>query len=205
MHYERGYAYPLLIWLHSQGGSELEIRQVLPEISLRNYVGIAPRGTELADSDAASVAGWNQTIDVISEAERCVKDCVDIAAAKFNIARNRIFLAGIGTGGTMALRVAFRHANDFAGVISIGGHLPTGEGPLREIDRIRQLPILLLAAQQGDNYSEARMCRDLRLLHSIGGNVDLRQYLCRDELTVGMLTDVNQWMMQLVCSSTSAS
>ena len=45
LHYERNYAYPLLIWLHGKGGNEHHLRQVMPKISMRNYAAVAPRGT----------------------------------------------------------------------------------------------------------------------------------------------------------------
>ena len=43
-HYERNYAYPLVVWLHGSGGSETELRQVMELISLRNYASVAVRG-----------------------------------------------------------------------------------------------------------------------------------------------------------------
>src|SRR6185503_16233240 len=44
IHYEERYAYPLLVWLHGDAGSEQELRQIMPLVSMRNYVAIAPRG-----------------------------------------------------------------------------------------------------------------------------------------------------------------
>src|SRR3954449_13229207 len=45
IHYEKRYAYPLLVWLHGDAGSERELRQVIPQVSMRNYVAVAPRGS----------------------------------------------------------------------------------------------------------------------------------------------------------------
>src|SRR5262249_14671671 len=44
-HYERNYAYPLLVWLHDAGGDERELKKIMPLVSLRNYVSLAVRGT----------------------------------------------------------------------------------------------------------------------------------------------------------------
>src|SRR3954470_13867118 len=44
IHYEKRYAYPLLVWLHGDAGSERELRQIMPLVSMRNYVAVAPRG-----------------------------------------------------------------------------------------------------------------------------------------------------------------
>src|ERR1700676_406196 len=45
LHYEANYAYPLLVWLHGPGDSEGQLKRIMPQISLRNYVAVAPRGT----------------------------------------------------------------------------------------------------------------------------------------------------------------
>lgn len=45
MRYEPGYAYPLVIWLHGALGDERQLRQVMPKISMQNFVAVAPRGT----------------------------------------------------------------------------------------------------------------------------------------------------------------
>src|SRR5580698_11026646 len=47
--YEPNYAYPLVVWLHDAGRSERDIVDVLPHISMRNYLGLALRGTNPAD------------------------------------------------------------------------------------------------------------------------------------------------------------
>ena len=41
MHYEPNYAYPLLVWLHGYASNEHELRQVMPQVSMRNYVAVA--------------------------------------------------------------------------------------------------------------------------------------------------------------------
>ena len=42
LHYEPNYAYPLLVWLHGAGDCHRQLKQVMPHISMRNYVGVAP-------------------------------------------------------------------------------------------------------------------------------------------------------------------
>jgi phospholipase/carboxylesterase len=144
-HYEPGYAYPLLVWLHGPGDDERQLQRIMPLISLRNYVGVAPRGilcdrTALAnrgaDRHAAdnpiaachSLGGngldWPTDDDAQHAAEQPIFDSIDSALRRFNIHARRIFLGGFDTGGTMALRVAMKHPYKFAGVLSIGGALP---------------------------------------------------------------------------------
>ncbi len=48
IHYESNYAYPLIVWLHGPHDDERQLKRIMPFVSLRNYVGVSPRGTEAA-------------------------------------------------------------------------------------------------------------------------------------------------------------
>src|SRR5437016_9189131 len=45
LHYERNYAYPLIVWLHGPRDNERQVAQVMPLVSMRNYIAVGPRGT----------------------------------------------------------------------------------------------------------------------------------------------------------------
>ena len=64
IHYEERYAYPLLVWLHGDAGSEQELREIMPLVSMRNYVAIAPRGSR-PDKRIRGRFDWNQSTDSI--------------------------------------------------------------------------------------------------------------------------------------------
>ena len=198
IHYEPGYAYPLVIWLHGPLGDERQIRRVLPQISLRNYVAIAPRGTSAVRAQRNGYA-WQQTDDAVELAESRILDCLEIAQRRFHVHPRRVFLAGFGCGGTMALRTAWNHPHRFAGVASFGGAMPLRNRPLRNVNALRQLPCFIASGRTSRDYPEADVCRDLRLLHAAGCTVALRQYPCGDDLTTTMLSDLNRWIMEMVC------
>lgn len=206
IHYEESYAYPLVIWLHGNAGNEQELRRVVPRISMRNYVAIAPRGTDAARPGSPqadrrqSAFAWQQSDEGIEEAEARVFDCVSIATGRFNVHPQRIFLVGVGCGGTMAVRLAWSHPERFAGAASFGGALPEHNRPLRHVNALRRMPCFLATGRTSAAYPEPEVCRDLRLLHSAGCTVALRQYPCGDELTTAMLADLNRWMMEIVCN-----
>jgi hypothetical protein len=42
------------------------------------------------------------------------------------------------------------------------------------------------------------VCEDLRLLHTAGLSVTLRQYPCGHELAPQMLADANRWIMEQI-------
>jgi phospholipase/carboxylesterase len=198
IHYEPGYAYPLIVWLHSTASSERELRHVMPLLSMRNYVAIAPRAMSLS-SRHRNKYSWRQTGDDIEAAETRVAECIAAASRRYNIHPSKIFLAGCGGGGTMALRLAWNDPGRFAGVVAINGALPTRWQPLRRVNEARQVPCLLAASRDNRAYPAEQMCSDLRLLHSAGCTVALRQYPGADDLTSNMLSDMNRWLMELVC------
>jgi len=199
IHYEDGYSYPLVVWLHDSDSNEQELRQVMPLISMRNYVAIAPRGT-CADTSKRGRFGWRQSGDAIEAAQSRISDCITIAEERFNIHPQRIFLVGRGTGGTMALRAAWTDPDRFAGVVAINGPLPSRLSPLRRVNEVRRVPCLLATSRDSQAYPSDRVCQDLRLLHVAGCTVALRQYPGGDDLTSNMLSDLDRWLMELVCA-----
>jgi phospholipase/carboxylesterase len=204
IHYERGYAYPLIVWLHGAAGNERELRHVMPRLSTRNYVAIAPRGCS-PHPRLARRYDWQQSADAIEASEALVTRCLAAATRRFNVHPHRIFLAGCGTGGTMALRIVWNDPARFAGVVSINGPLPKRLRPFRQINSLRRVPCLLATSRDSQTYPAAQVCNDLRLLHSAGCTVALRQYPGADELTRNMLLDTDRWLMELVCGELSDS
>lgn len=204
LHYEHGYAYPLIVWLHGSGGSERQLTRVMPLVSMRNYVGAAPRGTVLENpTQQRPTFAWRQSEEHIHLAQQRVAECIAAAQGKFNIAPKRIFIAGFGAGGTMALRIALNAPGQYAGALSIGGPFPVGYHPLWRLKEVRQLPLFMALGNASTAYPESQVCRDLRLFHSAGLSVSLRQYPCGDELTTLMLSDMDRWVMEHVCPSTA--
>jgi len=196
-HYEPGYAYPLIVWLHGSHSDERQLLRVMPMISLRNYVAVSPRGT--IDGDGAGAGhGWLQSDEHISQAEHRVFEAIRTATARMHVAPHRVFLAGFDCGGTMAYRVAMNHPRVFAGVLSLCGAFPSGGMPFRNLADARRLAIFLAVGRRGLAYPADDVCRDLRLFHAAGLSVTLRDYPCGHELTPQMLSDVDRWIIEQI-------
>lgn len=193
--YERNYAYPLLVWLHGEGGDERHLQRVMPLISMRNYVAVAPRGVCAVNHRGY---GWGVEDELLLAAEHRIQDCIDAACRKFRVAERRVFLAGFGTGGTMAFQIALRRPERFGGVLSIGGPFPLDRTPLMQLDAARSLPLFIAQGRDAQGYPIERTCQELRLFHAAGMNVTLRQYPCGDELDSLMLRDMDVWMMDQI-------
>jgi phospholipase/carboxylesterase len=200
LHYERKYAYPLLVWLHGPGDNETQLKRIMPLISMRNYVAVAPRGTSRADGKLGGDRrfAWRQDEEETAQAEARVFQCIERAGERFHIHPRRIFIGGYDCGGTMAFRLGVNRPDVFAGVLSICGAFPRGNRPLLHFDQCRNIPLFLAHGRDSTEYSADRVCEDLRLFHTAGMSVTLRQYPCGDEVTTQMLSDMDCWMMEQV-------
>ncbi|MGL6226240.1 MAG: alpha/beta hydrolase [Thermoguttaceae bacterium] len=218
MHYEPGYAYPLLVWLHGRGNDERQILKIMPLISMRNFVGIAPRGLPVASSSSLTKVCsiqpnslfqpggmeskryyWNFEDSDVSDAEQKIFESIDLAKERCHIASNRVFLGGFEDGGSMALRIGMHFPDYFSGIISLGGRFPTGNVPFRQWTSIRNLPIMLAIGSDSAVYTPENAFSDLKLLHTAGLSVSARQYSCTQEIHPEMLQNMNRWMMDIVC------
>ncbi len=199
LHYEAGYAYPLIVWLHGEGEDERQLLRVMPSVSSQNYVAIAPRGIPLSGADGSERCGfgWQPREERVPQAEERVLGSIEHVSEHCHIARHRVYLAGFDTGGTMALRLAMKRPEWFAGVLSLGGAFPRGGTPLGNLVAARRLRVFLAAGRFSQTYREGAICEDLRLLHSAGLlDISLRLYPCGHAISLEMLRDMNHWIME---------
>ncbi len=199
LHYEPNYAYPLLVWLHGPADDENQLRRIMPLVSMRNYVGLAIRGTRAVTGNAGRRAfTWSADAGHFEQAEERLFDAIDLARERFNIAPERVFIGGYDVGGTMAFRLALAHPRSFGGVLSIGGEFPTDDTPLRWLDAVRRLPMFLAYARDSQTFTMAQVCETIRLFHIAKLKVNLFQYPCPQQLTTTMLEDMDRWIMEQV-------
>lgn len=184
--YEPGYAYPLLVWLPDREGARFDLGRVMTRVSLRNHVAVEP-------------AMGEPGIDV----EAAVWQAIDRIRDRVRIHPQRIFLLGQGRGGTEAFRIACRHATAFAGVVSIGGAFPHGEGLFGRLDEVRRLPMLFCCRRESPAEVLRPTDATLRLFHAAGAMLAMRIYPGRNDLSKTILGDVNRWLMDEICGATA--
>jgi phospholipase/carboxylesterase len=200
MHYTPGYAYPLIVWLHGPQCDERQLLRIMPLVSMRNHVAVAPRGIAIS-ADEPVAYGWTHDDEGLQQAEQRIFDVVDLSFRRYNIHPRRIFLAGFDSGGTLAFRVAMNHPYKFAGVLSLGGPLPAGGAPLSRLGEARQLAMFLAVGRRSQVYPQGQVCDDLRLLHTAGMSITLRAYPCGHEISPQMLGDVDSWIIEQITSA----
>ena len=202
MHYEKNYAYPLIVWFHSDGSDDSEIHDIMPRLSMRNYVAVAPESPQVFGSEnSQDKASWGQDSRSIQTAHDALIASVDKVKSRLNINSSRIYLAGFGSGATMAFRLAFERPELFAGVLALNGPVPSAATPLGQWDRSRKLPVFWAHCRKSQQFEQQQLCEQLRLLHIAGFSLTLRQYPGEDCISDSLLGDVNRWIMDGVNAS----
>ncbi|MFG0267209.1 MAG: alpha/beta hydrolase [Rhodopirellula sp. JB055] len=194
LHYTPSYAYPLVVWLHHSGHNELQIEQVLPHVSTRNYVGVGVRGNLATD-----VRGWGfdwaEGKSSIASARQSVMEAIEHAKSEMSIHPDRILIAGYGSGATMACRIALMEPEQFGGVAMLGGEFPSNQSVMREYHRLRErrLPILWQQAINGVDDCPKQLKRGILAAESIRARVEIRQYRGDDVMNAVALRDMDRW------------
>lgn len=201
--YEPGYSYPLLVWFHDAGGNEETIFDVLPQISERNYLAMALRGNlALGSNEAAwslAEAGTESVLDKLEEA-------INRMADQFSIHRERIYLAGVGSGGTAALELLLQRPESFAGAACLGGAFPQLAHPLAKFRGLRGRRVLLGTSLDCPNVKVTDLVNSGRMLYSAGVQVGTRIYQQPGGVPAPrMFRDLDAWIMDGISSAVRVS
>lgn len=196
MGYEPRYAYPLVVFLHGDGGNERQIMKLAPRLSRRNFLSIGLRGPVVAQPrrDGLPAYAWGGA-DYQSLVEDYLVEAVRQTRRRYHVHSERVYLAGFGEGATMAYRLGLSMPDKLAGVISLNGHLPRWQRPLLRLPEVRSLRVFI-----GHGIANAvvplGMARaDQRLLYTAGVDVSMRTYPTTHRLHADMLRDLNRWII----------
>jgi phospholipase/carboxylesterase len=193
--FEPNYPYPLLVFLHGRGTSEEQTIRLAPRVSRRNYICIGLRGPQ-EERPRSRPEGYSlsSALDADAFAEEYVFRAIEQACANYFINTDRIFLAGLGEGATLAYRLGLGYAGTFAGVIAINGELPQG-GPFLRLPEARQVRVLIQHGIANSLVPLSAAKRGHRLLYSAGLPVELLTYPTTHRTHPHMLRDINRWVM----------
>jgi len=195
--YEPNYAYPLVVWLHETGHCERNIVEVLPWISMRNYVGLALRGTQALANESSDTYGWSKSDRDRLAFQDELHASVRHLRRDYHIHSERIFLAGAGDGATMAWDLFLSRPEWFAGVAVFGGSFPWRSRPLRRFRALSGKRVFL-AADVENSADVLQAERVGRLLHSAGLEVSARSHRPGRRLSRAMLRHLDFWIMEAI-------
>jgi phospholipase/carboxylesterase len=195
--YEPNYAYPLLVFFHGHGSNEEQVLRLAPRLSRRNYICIGLRGTHLLGARANGRIGyaWQRDGQCDALMEDYVLSAVEQTRRSYHVHSERIYLAGVCEGASLAYRLGLLFPERFAGVVSLNGAMPRHGRPLLRLPEIRQLRVFIGhgIANALIPFGSAR--GDFELLYTAGLPIRLQAYPTNHRLHPDMLRDINRWIM----------
>jgi len=198
--YEVNYPYPLLVFFHGQGGNEEQILRMAPDVSRRNYVCISLRGPQPLGPGLDGEPGfsWGPDAPCSTNIEDYVVRAIEQTRRRYHIHSERIYLAGICEGATLAYRLALTFPERFGGLISLNGIMPRRACPLFRLPALRQLRVLI-GHGIANAFAPLTMARkDFMLLYSAGVDIRFRTYPTTHRVHSDMLRDVDRWIQQVI-------
>lgn len=209
-HFEARYEYPLVVWLHSDHSSEWELDVIMEAMSLRNYMAIAPRAPRVSKRSKRLFRWGKQMADLVV-AEEFAIECVDTMIDAMPVHPSRVFLAGVGSGGTIAQWIGLKHPERFAGVVSINGGFPNRCRALSAWKWARHLPVLFMQGENSVACDNDEVAAAMHLAHGAGLNYRFVRFAgaqpaasqvfeeaASEDLDSEMLATANRFMMGIV-------
>jgi phospholipase/carboxylesterase len=198
--YEPNYPYPLLVFFHGNGGSEEQILRLAPRLSRRNYICIALRGPQLLPErdDGRSRFSWGAETHFDAQLEDYVLHAVEQTRRCYHVHSERIYLAGVCEGATLAYRLGLLFPEKFAGVISLNGSMPRRGGPLLRLPEVRQLRVFIGHGIANAYVPLSAARQDFSLLYTAGLAVQMHTYPANHRLHPTMLRDLNRWIIETI-------
>ncbi|MFO0948589.1 MAG: esterase [Planctomycetota bacterium] len=194
--YEPRYPYPLLVFLHGYGEKEMQWIDAVPSLSRRNYICIGLRGMQSVTRKDGEVGYcWGRGRRCDSAIEDYVLTAIRETMRVCHIHSERIFLAGICEGATIAYQLGLSFPEKFAGMIALNGWLPDGPLPMAGLRYGRHLRVFIGHGMANPRVPRQRAEDAYRLLYAAGVHVDLRCYPADHRLHPEMLRDVDRWLI----------
>ena len=196
--YEEGYAYPLVVWFHSDANDEDQLEDVMSAISSQNYVGLALRGNR----ELENAGGFRWDVSSLQFGSVPLQNLLHVTTCRlrqaFHIHSERIFLAGSGNGADSALQMLVQRPEWFAGGILLD---PSGRGNCLKSDRLTGLRgkrMLVSVSRTCPADTLARNVEAVRLLRSAGANVDVELTDQPVDPTSSEVRMLDHWMMNCI-------
>jgi phospholipase/carboxylesterase len=194
--YEPRYAYPLIVFLHADGGNEEQILRLAPRVSRRNYIAIGLRGPVcLGPNPKGALAfSWGDASH-LPMIEDYLLEAVKQTRLHYHIHSERVYLAGFAEGATLAYRLGLTFPERIGGVIALNGTMPRQDRPLLRLPAVRSLKVFIGQGIANSVVPAGMVREDHRLLYSAGVDVAMHTYPTNHRLHPHMLRDINRWII----------
>lgn len=194
-YYEPRHYYPLVIWLHRNGGNEEQIQRVLPSISDRNYIGLGFRGTSDDGTSNAGAYDWDCSEERVEEFVAEIRETLAEFQHFFRVDANRIYLAGFDGGASMALQLILQAPELFSGAVALSGAIPPPQGHGCKFRLLTSRRALLGFGKHDERIPHEQYLNQARDLANTGLQVESRIFDGEHELEPGILREIDRWLM----------
>ena len=194
-----------VIWLHGLGADGHDFEPIAPMLDLASKVRfVFPHAPmrKVTINAGAEMRAWYDidpraplagTEDIRRSAEQ-IDELVQ-AEEERGIARNRIVLAGFSQGGVIALHLALRSQERFAGVMALSTYLHDHERIGEEVSFASiDTPILMAHGQMDPMIPMARAITSRDALTALGYNVEWREYGMGHQVSPQEIADIGAWL-----------
>ena len=166
--------------------------------------GLSARGDALAgQADTADSAGLKQVRDQLDGLVNDVESLVRMMRRQYHIHSERIFLAGFGSGASAAMELILKKPEWFGGAACLCGSFSQLQIPSFRFRELQNKRVLLATSASDRSRSVREVVAAGRMLYSSGMQIGTRVYQDTGSRPSNkMLSDVNHWLMDDVCSVT---
>jgi phospholipase/carboxylesterase len=201
-----------IIWMHGLGADGHDFEPLVPELledglpALRFVFPHAPV-RPVTINNGYEMRAW---YDIIGIDRRSAEDFAGISASaqaigglleresERGIASERVAIAGFSQGGAMALHIATRHPQKFAGVIALSCYLPLARELQSTRNPANQATPIFMAHGVQDPVVPIALGEDSRdALQAAGYAVEWHQYPMPHALCEQEVSDLRAWLKRL--------
>jgi phospholipase/carboxylesterase len=153
---------------------------MMRQISERNYFGMSVPNEPLESLESR------------------VYDAVARLRRRYHLHTERVYVAGIASGGTQALRLGLMRPEWFGGIAAVSARCPAEEHLLQRYDELRGKPVFLGVAPDDGAALATDVCRLQRLLWSAGMDVSACAADAGPAPSASILRQIDRWIMNVM-------
>lgn len=167
-HYERGYAYPLLVWLVDEPHNKYDIHSWMPAVSERNYFGLSCSVRPWLSQDPTQHVSEEKLAQL---AEHLRKSVVQTRLS-YHVHSERVVLVGHGATTSLALTLLLSRPEWFAGAALLHGDVPAHIPNLRQFRDLRGKSLFFSGIDASRGEHLLRLNNIARTLHAAGLDIE---------------------------------
>ena len=208
-----------IIWMHGLGADGHDFEPMVPELIDRNMPALRfvfPHAPvrPVTINNGYAMRAWYDLIGIdrrsaedfrgISESADAISGLIHREHAR-GIDSDHILVAGFSQGGAMALHLATRHPDTFAGVIALSTYLPLAQdfAKLRNGANLRT-PIYMAHGTQDPVVPFALADESRQLLAGAGYNLEWHAYPMPHSLCPQEVADLRAWLRRTLVEAVPA-